>query len=463
MTRSVGRHRPSARHSAHSSSSGWRSAAYRLASQLYRSNYAHQAARGAGLYAQNKVGSWISGVPRSFPTLSGSSSNASTTKKRTSSRMSVVAATRSQRLDASSYGGSKYRGKGKILKIKSKKHVKVPKRLRTQINEVVDGKNFHGDYKRIFSYGFNLVPGSGTTHNSQFVVEGTIGGGATGAQWRIGDPTQDIDAFSVLWNAKTPALNYSVTTNNFQTDLGGTKTSFNFKGEILSQKMDLYITNQSHLPLKITAIKCLSRQMRYGTPAVDWANILADEVRAGPLLEAPGPNISSIGTGTPGLRPYDLPAWRRYWKHDVQMIELQPGQHQTISAYGGRRTYDQRKIRNPDASQNANVQFTNVANQTIHYMLIVQPIPMTTTTNLLGWYWPATTATLGVMVHQHYRLLCPEQTLNNNPPAAGFPIAEQKDVSTNKQDAYSVYYANVPDFGGTLLAEVPDTNQQVNV
>nr|WAE43214.1 MAG: capsid protein [Cressdnaviricota sp.] len=358
--------------------------------------------------------------------------------------------------------------KYKPLKKIGGRHVKVPRRLRAQVREVIDGRQFHGVYRRVHA---NQMLLTGRTQNQQTVVQGfdSFGAAHVGENFVIGDIPGILDAFSVLWNLKAVDLDASKAANlpqDFGTCLSGPGlTTANFKAEILSINQEIKVRNNSLEVINVTYIKCVSRFTRVKSdPVTDWAAALAEEAPIGSSVQFPGPNIIGNGIADAYMRPYDMPSWRKQWKHEVQIAVIEPGQTTSFNQRIGRTTFDLRKW---STSANAGKTLSGLsflkANVTTDSIFIVTPqvLPTSTaSTDSCGIFYPHVANQFVTFdVHRTYKLLCPEQTLNTvlGTAAGAYSINN----STLKQDAYitRVFYGGVG--AGQPVEVQPDYEPQV--
>lgn len=191
--------------------------------------------------------------------------------------------------------------KGPVLKNYRKRKVTM---LEKKIRRVVDAEKPHGTYKKVIpEWKYHVDYAGGTTENVQGVWE-----------FKFCEPLELLDAASVLFNLKTIAKDYTITTNNF-----ANAPDFLVKNAV----MTTYLTNTSLVTYAVDVYSLIAAQdTTGGNGAISkWEDSLA------------GYNASAI-------KPYDMyvtPAdgsreFSRYWTgiKSKKTFVLQPGQKKLV-------------------------------------------------------------------------------------------------------------------------------------
>jgi len=281
-------------------------------------------------------------------------------------------------------GRAAVRRKGKKVVVKGRKSVKVSKDFREKINKVMQGKDAYGEYYTRQGAAIGYVdPGTGTAFNqltnavgrdNSFIYStwanppiagakcwfaGVCNNGATnlqpdstGGSFVYFTPLKILNAASVLWNQKTSAADWTVTTNNFSTvtDLATGVTNVgsstfpqtgSMEVRVVNSYAQWHIKNINQRTVKMKIYHCVSK-LKFGdvapltclynpgTSVVDTATVRA-QLSAFPLG---GASIESAIITHPLFEPKRHPNFNQSWKYDMTEITLKPGEEYVHSIQG---------------------------------------------------------------------------------------------------------------------------------
>lgn len=270
----------------------------------------------------------------------------------------------------------------KAVKFANKANVKVSKRLRKKIEKVLVSKMVQGHVKAIYAGvigafegqpneaatldmgGLTALRGAPATSNSQYIWQtmffADAAGVATydiGTDFRLFSAPRILDAASILWNNKTPALNYTVGGNNFTafvdatgTPALGSRTGGGPQIMVKSSKATFLLKNNSQRTHYLKMLVCKAK--RKGTtvsPLNSWAAGMtlesADTVNATQFnnqIIMFGPTATGSGLEPPfpytviGAMPNMSKAFRSDWKYETVEMCIEPGQTVTQVVHGPR-------------------------------------------------------------------------------------------------------------------------------
>lgn len=364
---------------------------------------------------------------------------------------------------------------GKRLRTKHTPNVKVSKRLRAQVKKVINGRQFHGFYRRFMVDSLNLA---GASHDSQMVYAG-----GSGVRSSFCTPAQIWDAFSVLWNNKARATDQFAIIGNFGVNAAGTAQTNNFKGEVTKITRTYTIRNNTHVAWKIALYDCLSKRASVkrttdGCEAYDdWVLGLANETPPVSQLSQTGANIFGQAIDTIGTTPTQLPSFRHNWKTSVTYVTIQPGETYNYKMSQGAFTFSQRI--NATAGSSTVTLYNTIPGITRNLIFICQPeVEFDATNGAIGQFIPRAQAyapaagavaqvdnynpnVLITYVDKYY-LVCPEQTKDVIPALDGNAAALQLSQQSLKQDVFAFWNnlgspgANT-DLVGRMEVEAPAT------
>lgn len=287
-------------------------------------------------YAWRNRASIGRGIRRAIPSLRGTPVNrrVSISTAGTSRRSSMASSTSSfgggsKRVGTSisTRAGQVVKGRKKI-KLKSRKVMKVPSKLKTQIRQVVDGNKISGNFQdnRIDLLDPGALAGQ---QNVERLPNRTLTfGGYLFNYDRI------LHAASRLWNGKAASQSPSAgDAGNFRPQ----DTVIN----VTNQYWVFRLRNNSSRCAYIRLIKCQSKNAVQASDALfAWGNAITQEQTVeGNLIGTPPVLVNTMHT-----EPTDYTQFRAGYKTEIIKITLDPGQGQTIYIPGPKMTYDGKKF-----------------------------------------------------------------------------------------------------------------------
>lgn len=368
--------------------------------------------------------------------------------------------------------------RGKPPKTKQRRRVKVSKTFRNKVTKVLTGHTFHGFYSRYMADKLTF---------SNDGIQAIHVGSTSGLRSAFCAPQQIWDAFSVLWNNKTPATDQFVVTGNLNVNSG--LTTSNFKGDVIKVTRTYNLRNNTHIAMTVIFYDCVAKKQlttinNQGAEAYDeWERTLISEKNQVDALTQAGPNTGGLALGAWGTSPLSLPSFKKNWKISTSFVKLEPGQEYQYKMKQGAFTFNTRYQSNTNSSATQAVlqatYYNTIPGITRNLMMVVKPeLTYDATANTIGATWPrARTYAVGPPEIQRYdpnvlisftdkfHLACPEQTLNVIPALTGNATALQLAQETLKQDVYRTYsnYANLSAAGDAIGREdvmMPATNNE---
>lgn len=253
----------------------------------------------------------------------------------------------------------------KKLKAKKIKKVRVPRKLRKQIGQVLSGKHLFGKYVTcrmgaigvcnvdaqpasiaLFNTGarpghFTLnSAGNCNSYSSWFmpIAQGAPTNSAStssnydsGAAFTYFHPAKFMDAASVMWNQKAVSnTGWLTQVGNIQTRvdtttgaIGDTNRTSNVIFDIVNSYVQFEIKNNSQRELQIRILKCTPKNKVSTTYPLDTliTGVGEDSTENGGLLQFGGQNVNDAL-----LSIKDIPYFSGNFKYDVMQILIKPGE-----------------------------------------------------------------------------------------------------------------------------------------
>lgn len=301
-------------------------------------------------------------------------------------------------------GRAAIKKKGKTVKVKARKTVKVSKGLREKVVKVMAGENAYGEYyvrnggtigyinprdalvqrlttaigrddEYTWAYwnGPGIIAGSKVWFGGLCVNTGptlpTLGLDNQHGAFVYFSPLKILNAASILWNGKANSSNWATTTGNFSTVTStstGTaqvgSSAFPQSGSLEIRVINSYanwrIKNINQRTVKIKIYHCVSK-LKYNDKApltcisddglFDQTGI-RNEVTSG-VIPGSGTIPSNVACH-PLFEPKKLSQFNNAWKYDVTEIVLKPGEECTHTIQGPKNyTLDYSKLWTNDTSQ----------------------------------------------------------------------------------------------------------------
>lgn len=271
----------------------------------------------------------------------------------------------------------------KAVKFSYKKVVKVSKRLRKKIEKVLVAKMVIGHVKQIYTGaigafegqpnetatlsmgGLTSLRGVPAASNSQYVWQtmynADLAGIPTynvGTDFRLFSAPRILDAASILWNNKTPALDYSVTAGNFHglVDANGVptydaaKTGGGPQIMVVKAKATFVFKNNSQRTHYLKMLVCKSKRVANGVSPLDtWAAGMgietadasnATQFNNQTIIFGPTATASGLEPAIPvsviGAMPNISKSFQSTWKYETVEMCIEPGQIVTQVVHGPR-------------------------------------------------------------------------------------------------------------------------------
>lgn len=270
----------------------------------------------------------------------------------------------------------------KAVKFANKGNVKVSKRLRKKIEKVMVSKMVQGHVKSVYAGvigafegqpneaatldmgGIISLRGAPAASNSQYIWQTMFFADAAGVptynigtDFRLFSAPRILDAASILWNNKTPALNYSVTTDNFTANVDATgkpvvagRTGGGPQIMVKSAKATFLLKNNSQRTHYLKMLVCKpKRKATFTSPLDSWANGMAvesaDTVNATQFNNQVimfGPTATGSGLEPPipytviGSMPNMSKGFKTEFKYETVEMCIEPGQTVTQVVHGPR-------------------------------------------------------------------------------------------------------------------------------
>lgn len=263
----------------------------------------------------------------------------------------------------------------KLIKPRKVKKVRVPKRLKKQIKQVLTAKMIYGSYKvckmgtiGIASLGstnpvdpvkdvlgmtaqlmsYHPKSSAGTTYNrslwfcplSQITSAdpATPGNYATGSPWVFFHPLKYLDAASILWNNKAIAADWGGRTGNIETRVntstgaGSSSKTDGVKLNVVNSFVQFELKNNSKRSVTIVAYHIKSKnKLQRQTAITAWLDAFTeDSTTNGPMKYI----ASSGGLTDPLMGPGDSVAFNQNYKYETVKIIIKPGETCTHSLKG---------------------------------------------------------------------------------------------------------------------------------
>lgn len=364
-------------------------------------------------------------------------------------------------------------GKASMVRVRKKaargrfiKKIKVPKKLKKQISQVLKAKMIYGSYEtcRINMIGTGHVGTTGTKAEqprkavlgmaNQLVAVFPAAGSGTGHNrccWLVGlnnnsssrvsnansgnydvndifmyfHPLKFLDAASVLWNNKAISENWSNETNNITTraDSSGVPDQTvpqNFKLDVVNSFVTFELKNLSTRELTVQIFHVKSKRKATPTLALDQWNLAADQdlYNNGYMKQAVGQGVLS----NPLISPGDSLSFKQNNKYETVTIVIKPGETCKHSLQGPKNTVidfgkllgnGMQDINNFISKDTVQCIFTVIPD--MQMLVDATTGAASTVTGHAGHYIPAQASDddlfatpLAVKVKEFYRLRCPE-------------------------------------------------------
>jgi len=283
---------------------------------------------------------------------------------------------------------------------KNKRHIKVSPVFAKKVKEVLENKELKGVFsERQFGSFAQQFPG-GQSVNSDNLVPNSDG--------YMFDPNRILDAASVLWNGKTPAVTHALTSSSFSQQ--------NFKVNVVDSYSDFTFKNNTKHTWTFNMYELLARSNReqavIGSPTAYWAGCIQADRNNG--LSLNGNNYyAGFGTylqTTIGAKPGMTQSWSTVFKSTHNVVVIEPGQTYNHRVQGPKNTmYDFSKFYVRDVFNNL------AAGKTMALMVVAYPDITSTNTGSGGGVgrYPHGDFNIGDYIcverYDHYTLSVPEQ------------------------------------------------------
>jgi len=237
-----------------------------------------------------------------------------------------------------SKGAGYTRRSRKVLK-KSKRLPKVSRQFKKKVAAALQGRNYKGRYETQYHY----ILYNPTVNSVAWYVGGLT---VISNKFTTASPNEIMDAASILWNQKTPATNWNVTTNNMPLA--------SLKLQVKNIITNYEVVNNTQRQQRIWVYECMPRSNTAEDPILDWTQVLANDVFATTL---PGPNISNETVANPatnvyttneGPRPEYHAQWKKMWNHKKSLFVVEGGEKFTYKVSTGAFIFDPLKFLDGD-------------------------------------------------------------------------------------------------------------------
>jgi len=283
---------------------------------------------------------------------------------------------------------------------KNKRHIKVSPVFAKKVKEVLENKELKGVFSERQFGAFAQQNNGGQSVNSDNLVPNSDG--------YLFDPNRILDAASVLWNGKTPAVSHALTSSSFSQQ--------NFKVNVVDSYSDFTFKNNTKHTWTFNMYELLARSNReqavIGSPTAYWAGCIQADRNNG--LSLNGNNYyAGFGTylnTTIGAKPGMTQSWSTVFKSTHNVVVIEPGQTYNHRVQGPKDTmYDFSKFYVRDVFNNL------AAGKTMALMVVAYPDITSTNTGSGGGVgrYPHGDFNIGDFIcverYDHYTLSVPEQ------------------------------------------------------
>lgn len=301
----------------------------------------------------------------------------------------------------------------KVLHPKQPHHVHVGRRLKKQIEEVIEGEKGIGYFQQAF-YGA-AVDGEA---NGRQMVGNILNAAVDGVQGVFFSPTQVLNAASVLWNGKTISTSFALNdATNFTQGLT--------KIKVMKQWVTVRIRNTSQRNYVLNIYAC--KPKRTGPAAdtlVEWTNALSED-------NTLGINVNNCVPKTLHNTPYRSKSFMNNWNVETTKYTLAPGQEVTYTINGPSKVYNYEKyfsgaVQYPSQKDNTYLMFSGYVDL------------LSTTLQTIGRYAEASSFVgwgLVYEVDEYYQLECPDIAGVKLP---GTVTGGAQLPLNNRRDAYAI-------------------------
>lgn len=266
----------------------------------------------------------------------------------------------------------------KKVKLARRKKVRVPKKLRKQVNQILTGKELTGKFVTIRQGTIGVAfpkKSAGPVTVPTYSILGTIGvspaifqlvgqgninsysswfmpikqqAGTNSVElstffdpsgaFTYFHPAKIMDAASCMWNRKIPNdVSWLTQDGNIQTRantsngaVGDTNRVSNVRFHIVNSYVEFELKNNSQRELQVRILGCAPKhKILNNYPLNTWIGAVAED-------QSENGAIAGVDPNTPALNPRDLPYFNGQYKTDITVIKIRPGETCKHSVQGPR-------------------------------------------------------------------------------------------------------------------------------
>nr|UOF80453.1 putative capsid protein [Cressdnaviricota sp.] len=305
----------------------------------------------------------------------------------------------------------------KVTAKKSKK-VKVSKKFRAQVNQVLTSKTCVGTYTEI-TYALAQLPQNrgGQQHATSCCPNIGSGAGET-----LFSPLEVLDAASVLFNNKTASQDAKATASGLGVSVGiDSLDGRTEKIQVLKSSYSIVFKNNTRrtIIMQLYEVTPKNRQnvVEMGSAGSQWYNCMTNEatVPAGSLMTS-AINLAGATPNTLYVTPKTCKPYMKLWNVERHDITLDPGQTYDHYMEGPTGLYDFAKYWKPDATGSADEFYNHIPSKTrsvfatYRYDIVARAGPDNTAGLPGRWGSDILNEGLYMEYRKYFKLTCPETT-----------------------------------------------------
>lgn len=209
---------------------------------------------------------------------------------------------------------------GKKKLVKNVKTARVTKKFKTMVVKALAAENSSGHYTSS-SIGIHHFTGDNT---QKYIIRCS---NVTNDDLAFFTPARVLDAASILFNSKAPALDYTTAGNFTLPAAGGGKI------HVKNQWVRETLLNNSQHTYHVIRYECMPKNQTSSQPVTAWIQ----------AIDADTTNVKNLGSNSVEVlftRPSQCSSWMREYAYKATEFEMDPGERKTFTTIGPKKTYN---------------------------------------------------------------------------------------------------------------------------